>query len=199
MTDKTPDKDLPDSTVDLPEEVSGKGRPTPKRKEQEAAKYRGLLADPKQDSKDRRAKQREQREREYQAMRAGDERNMPIEHRGPERRFLRDYVDARTSIGEYLLPLAITFVLISLLMPQAASGGQSGALGGLVILVFYVIVLIAGVETFITARRIKKHFIKKFGEGKLPRGWTFYVISRALNMRRFRVPKPKVKRGEYPV
>ena len=198
MTDKTPDKDLPDSTVELPEEVTGKGRPTPKRKEQEAAKYRGLLADPKQDTKDRRIKQREQREREYQAMKEGDERNMPMEHRGPERRFLRDYVDARTSIGEYLLPLAITFVLISLFMPQGAEGGNA-AIGGLVILFFYVIVLIAGIETFITSRRIKKHFIKKFGEGKLPRGWTFYVISRALNMRRFRVPKPKVKRGEYPV
>lgn len=199
MTDKTPDKDVPDSTVEIPEEPTGKGRPTPKRKEQEAAKYRGLLADPKQDTKDRRAKMREQREREYQAMREGDERNMPMEHRGPERRFLRDYVDARTSIGEYLLPLAITFVLISLFMPQNAESGGNAALGGLVILVFYVIVLIAGIETFITARRIKKHFIKKFGEGKLPRGWTFYIISRALNMRRFRVPKPKVKRGEYPV
>lgn len=199
MTDKNPDHDLPDSTVELPEEVTGKGRPTPKRKEQEAAKYRGLLADPKQDTKERRAKQREQREREYRAMKEGDERNMPMEHRGPERRFIRDYVDARTSIGEFLLPLAITFVLISLFMPQVEGGGQGGALGGLVILVFYVLVLIAGVETFITIRRLKKHFIKKFGENRIPRGWTFYVISRALNMRRFRVPRPKVKRGEYPV
>ena len=132
-------------------------------------------------------------------MRAGDERNMPAEHRGAERRFLRDYVDARTSIGEYLLPLAITFVLISLFMPQNPEAGGNAALGGLVILILYVIVLIAGVETFITARRIKKNFAKKFGENKLPRGWTFYVISRALNIRRLRTPKPKVKRGEFPV
>lgn len=199
MTDNTPDSDLPDSTVEVPEEAVGKGRPTPKRKEQEAAKYRGLLADPKQDSKDRKAKLREQREREYKALKEGDERNMPAEHRGPERRFLRDFVDARRSIGEYLLPLAITFVLISLFMPQNAAAGGNAALSGLVILIFYVIVLIAGVETFITARRLKKHFIKKFGENKLPRGWTFYIISRALNLRRLRTPKPKVKRGEYPV
>lgn len=199
MTDNTPENTSAPSAEELPEENIGKGRPTPRRKDQEAAKYRGLLADPKQDAKERRLKLREQREREYQAMREGDERNMPIEHRGPERRFIRDFIDARTSIGEFLLPLAITFVVISLFMPTTADGGQGTALGALVILIFYVIVLIAAVETFIMIRRLKKHFIRKFGENKIPRGWTFYVISRALNMRRFRAPRPKVKRGEYPV
>ncbi|WP_084631313.1 DUF3043 domain-containing protein [Demequina aestuarii] len=187
--------DAPESTVDLPAEptIVGKGRPTPKRKEREAANQRGVLADSKQDAKDRRAKARELREREYQAMKDGDERNMPAEHRGPERRFLRDFVDARTSIGEFLLPMAIVFVVLSLFLPQF------GIAGFLLIVVFYLIVLAAAVETFITIKRIKKHFGAKFGEGKLPRGWTFYVISRALNLRRFRVPRPKVARGEFPV
>lgn len=196
MTKKNADSHVPDSTVDLPEDPvvpTGKGRPTPKRKEREAANRRGLLADPKQEARERRAKLREQRDREYQAMREGDERNMPAEHRGPERRFLRDYVDARTSLGEYLLPLSIAFVVISLFMPQV------GLWGFLLIAIFYLLVLIAGIETFIAIRRLKKRFIAKFGENRIPRGWTFYVISRALNMRRFRVPKPKVERGEFPV
>ncbi|MFV0634731.1 DUF3043 domain-containing protein [Demequina sp.] len=191
---------VPESTVNVPGEVvgesapAGKGRPTPKRKEQEAAKYRGLMADPKSDAKERRAKQRELRNKEYEAMRAGDERNMPLEHRGPERRFLRDCVDARTSLGEWLLPMAILFVILSL-----GFGSLSPVLSFLIVVVFYVIVLAAGLDTFFAVRRIKKRFIAKFGEMKLPRGWTFYVISRALNMRRFRVPKPKVARGEHPV
>lgn len=168
-----------------------KAQPTPKRKEQEAANKRGLVVDVKADAKQRRAKDRARREAEYAALRSGDERNMPIEHRGPEKRFIRDYIDARTSIGEFLLPFSILFVLISIIPAL-------GDLGVIVILGFYLIVLMAGIETWLMIRRLKKQVIAKFGENHVPRGFTFYAISRSLNVRRFRTPKPKVKRGEYP-
>lgn len=181
-----------ESTAEAESAAVKKGRPTPTRKEQEAKNQRGLVIDPKADSKERKAKVRAERESQYQAMRNGDERNMPLEHRGPERRFLRDYVDARTSIGEFLLPLSIVFVIGSLFL-------KDPALGGAMIMVFYAFVLAAGIDTWLMTRRLKKYFIAKFGDGKLPRGWVFYVISRHFNMRRFRVPRPKVKRREFPV
>jgi hypothetical protein len=170
-----------------------KGQPTPKRKQQEAANQRGLVMDAKSDSKDRRARDRARRENEYTAMRAGDEKNMPAEHRGPEKRFMRDYIDARTSIGEFLLPLSLVFVILSL-----AFGNSGGPLSAILILGFYVIVLMAAVETWLMLRRLKKAVIAKFGANKIPRGFTFYSIARSLNLRRFRTPRPKVRRGEFP-
>ncbi|WP_062385772.1 DUF3043 domain-containing protein [Demequina iriomotensis] len=188
MSDNTtPETDIPG--VEAP---GKKGKPTPKRKDQEAARKRPVIADTKAAKKQQREQQRNSREKEWQAMRDGDERHMPLEHRGPERRYLRDYVDARTSPGEFLLPASIVFVILSLFI-------SSGWAGLALIVFFYLMVLIVGIETFIMTRRLKKRFIEKFGERKLPRGWTFYVIARHLNMRRFRAPKPKVKRGDYPV
>jgi hypothetical protein len=189
-------KTEPTPTPAVPEEPAApsgkKGQPTPKRKDQEAANKRGLIVDVKSDAKERRARDRARREVEYAALRTGDEKNMPFEHRGPEKRFMRDYVDARTSVGEFLLPFSLLFVVVSLIF----NGGGAGAI---IILSFYAIVIMAAVETWLMIRRLKKAFDAKFGEAKRPRGFTFYVISRALNLRRFRTPRPKVKRGEYPV
>ena len=168
-----------------------KGQATPKRKAQEAANQRGLVMDVKSDAKERRARDRSRRESEYSAMRSGDEKNMPAEHRGPEKRFIRDYIDARTSIGEFLLPFSLLFVILSLIF-------NGGAFGAILILGFYIIVLMAGVETFLMMRRLKRQVIAKFGANKVPRGFAFYAIARSLNLRRFRTPRPKVRRGEFP-
>lgn len=188
-TPETPTTDIPG--IEVPGDK--KGRPTPKRKDQEAARRRPILPDPKEAKKVDRERMRVQREKEFQAMREGDERNMPLEHRGPERRYLRDYVDARTSLGEFLLPVSIVFVVASLLVPSQTWAGLA------LIVFFYVLVLVVAIDTFFMVRRLKKRFGEKFGLQKLPRGWTFYVIARQLNIRRFRAPKPVVKRGEFPV
>lgn len=186
-------KDHHDELVSEAEAAAGKGHPTPKRKEREAAQRRAIIADPKAGAKERRARVREQRAREQQAMLNGDERHMPAEHRGPVRRYIRDFIDARTSLGEFALPGSILFVIASLFF------NTNPNVGTLIIFGFYALVFAAIGDTLWAMRSMKKRLTEKFGPDALGRGWRLYSAARLMNLRRLRVPRPMVKRGEYPV
>ncbi|WP_291381780.1 DUF3043 domain-containing protein [Demequina sp.] len=175
------------------EAAAGKGHPTPKRKERESAQRRALIADPKAGAKERRQRLKEQRAKEQQAMLSGDERHMPAEHKGPVRRYLRDSIDARTSLGEFALPGSILFVIASLFF------NTNPNVGSLIIFGFYALVFAAIGDTLWAMRSIKKRVTEKFGAENLGRGWRLYSAARIMNLRRLRVPRPVVKRGEYPV
>ena len=45
-------------------------------------------------------------------MRSGDERYLPARDQGPVKRFVRDCVDARLSIAEFLLPLLLGIIIL---------------------------------------------------------------------------------------
>ena len=47
----------------------------------------------------------------------GDEKYLPARDRGPQKRYVRDYVDARFSIGEMLLPF-LFIVIIATIIPR---------------------------------------------------------------------------------
>jgi Flp pilus assembly protein TadB len=94
----------------------GKGRPTPTRAEAEAARKRPLVPeDRRAAAKAQRAKERVSRDAEYAAMKSGDEANMPYRDRGPVKRYIRDFVDARWNVGEYFLFAAGVFLVMTLL------------------------------------------------------------------------------------
>lgn len=181
------------SPADHDEPQTGKGHPTPSRKEREAARKRPLVPADRKEARQRdRAAAKAARDREYQAMQTGDERHMPARDRGPERRWVRDYVDARRNIGEYFLP----FAFLALLAMPFASG--NGALYLSIVGVAYLGLLAGIVDAIILARKVLQGVTAKFGADRVPRGVRMYAVSRALQLRRLRLPKPQVARGEYP-
>ncbi|MBA2948547.1 DUF3043 domain-containing protein [Streptomyces himalayensis] len=168
-----------------------KGRPTPKRSE--AQTQRRSVANTKLTRKEAAKRQRDERraqmERQRQALASGDERYLPVRDKGPVRRFARDFVDSRFSIAEFFLPLAVIILVLSMVRVPAI---QNAAL----LLWLFVIVLIV-VDSIGLAIRLKKQLNTRFAD-QPKRGAVAYALMRTLQMRRLRLPKPQVKRGERP-
>jgi hypothetical protein len=168
-----------------------KGRPTPKRSE--AQTQRRSVANTKLTRKEAAKRQRDERraqmERQRQALASGDERYLPVRDKGPVRRFARDFVDSRFNIAEFFLPLAVIILVLSMVRVPAI---QNAAL----LLWLFVIVLIV-VDSIGVAIRLKKQLNTRFAD-QPKRGAVAYALMRTLQMRRLRLPKPQVKRGERP-
>lgn len=175
-------------------EAPGKGRPTPRRKVAEAANRRPLVpTDRKAAAKEARSAQRAERDKQYAAMQTGDERYLPAKDKGPVRRYVRQYVDARWSLGELFLPVAIVMLLLNMVLSQASP--QVAVLG---LLLLYVFILGMVVDVAIMWRRLRKRLLAKFGSDLVLRGLMMYAITRTFQLRRARLPKPQNKHGEYP-
>ncbi len=182
-----------DSTGDTPGMVPvGKGHPTPTRKEREAAQRRPLVATSKQDTRKRREEQRLRAAREQKALQTGDERYMPRQHVGAPRRFARDFVDARTTVTEFMLPAAVVSMIALFFF--------GNSLPIMTAVTYSLLLLMAtwAVEAAVLLRKMRKQAAARFGAGKLPRMYTIYGLTRLMQIRRMRLPKPQVKRGEYP-
>ncbi|WP_298456931.1 DUF3043 domain-containing protein [uncultured Cellulomonas sp.] len=174
--------------------ATGKGRPTPKRRTAEAANKRPLVpTDRKAAAQSARAAAKVERDRQYQAMQTGDERYLPAKDRGPVRRYIRNHVDARLNLGEFFLPIAMVFVVLTFVF------GSNPTVLALVIVTLYGIVFLTLIDAFLMWRQLKKKLVAKFGDDGRQRGLAMYAVLRVFQLRRARLPKPQVKRGEYPV
>lgn len=176
----------PEETAD----TQGKGRPTPSRKSAQAANARPIVGS--QDKEQRRARrqaQTEARDRARAGMMAGDERYLTQRDRGPQRRFVRDYVDARWSAGELLIPVMVIFLVVAMFPGWVQVYG-----------VFFVwaFLLFAIVDAFALTFILKKKLTAKFGEGNVQPGFKWYGAMRAMQFRMLRMPKPQVKRRQFP-
>jgi Protein of unknown function (DUF3043) len=168
-----------------------KGRPTPKRSA--AQGQRRSLSKPPVGRKEAARRAREARRadmaRQREALATGDERYLPLRDRGPVRRFARDFVDAKWHVAEFFLPVAVLILVMSM-MPSLQAKNVS-------LLLWTGVIVMIVVDSIVTARSLKKALRERFTEENL-RGVTWYALMRTLQMRRMRLPKPQVARGEAP-
>ncbi|WP_285116362.1 DUF3043 domain-containing protein [Leifsonia sp. fls2-241-R2A-40a] len=185
----TPAPETPEETAERLRQ--GKGAPTPSRRQQEAARKRPLVpTDRKEAARVARQKQSEAREKARIGMAAGDDRYLTARDRGPQRRYVRDYVDARFSIGEFLIPVMLIVIVLTFLPWPAMQVYGLFALWG-----FF---LIAVIDCIVLGFLIQRRIGDKFGKSKIERGLRWYGAMRALQLRVMRLPKPQVKRGQFP-
>ena len=167
----------------MTEEAAKKGRPTPSRKEAESKRKVSTLAPVigKEAKKRDKALARERRVAAREAYLRGDENALPLRDRGPVRRFVRDEVDGRRSIGEYFLPIIFVVLLLTMVLPREKQL--------IPVLLMYTVLLFAVVDGFFLSRKLKKHIIEKFPDANT-KGLGMYGWLRSTQMRRLRAPKP---------
>ncbi len=167
----------------------GKGRPTPTRRDAEAAaKARAKAAKNKKEAaKLLRERRSEQNAKIRQGMRTGEERFLPARDQGKVRHFVRDRIDSRLCMAEFLLPL----LLIIMVLQYSGNPGMQNFSNGL----WSATILLVLVDTIFLVWRLKRDLKQRFPD-ESTKGATFYAILRSLQLRFLRMPKPQVKLGQ---
>lgn len=178
-----------------------KNAPTPKQTEAAAQNLRPLVpTDRKASAKAARARLRERENAQYEAMKSGDLAHMPKSEQLAWRVYIRDYVDARFNIGEFFVPFAIV-IMICIFFTQNFLSTKYIALYFALAIILYAYLFAAIIDVLIMWRKLRKELVKRYGQAAVAKSSrsAMYACSRAIQMRRWRLPKPSTpKRGNWP-
>jgi hypothetical protein len=170
---------------------AAKGRPTPKRSVAEASRRQPITGTPRGPAgprtKEDKDKARAGRAGRYEAMRRGEAWALNPRDRGPTRALARDYIDSKRRVSEYYM-----YVLVVLL---AAVFVRNKAAQEIISPLVLALVLIIVADAMLIRRSLSKLVAERL-PGQSIRGLTGYSVMRALQIRRFRVPKPRVGPGD---
>jgi hypothetical protein len=157
-----------------------KDRPTPTRKEAEALRRQrvGKNLNSKEARKDANRKARADR------VRVMNEREA-----APEKELLRDYIDSRFNIGEFVLPALVVILALTFL------NSVFPFVTYITTVLMYVFLLVAVIDVFLMWRGFKKVLAERLPRATT-RGLLMYGMNRCIQIRRFRIPPPRLKRGE---
>ena len=172
---------------------SGTGRPTPKRKEAESARKQGISVpkDPKAARKAARDRDREARAKSRAGLMAGDPAYFPRRDAGPVKAQVRDYIDRRRTVGEFFVPFAFEVLLLGLV--------NNPTVQTTVVYVWTSVLLLVVLDTILVGILLGRSLRKDFPEKSDRKGAVSYGVLRALQLRRFRIPPPRIKAGGAPV
>jgi hypothetical protein len=180
---KATPQDDPEPAPETEAEVAGrarKDRPTPTRKEAEAARRQRV---------NRTLSKKEARQEAARQSRSERARAMNVREGTPEKTLMRDYIDARFSVGEFLLPSLVVILLLTFLstaVPQIALIST---------VLMYGFILFVLFDVFLMWRGFKKVLAERLPRAST-KGLLFYGMNRCIQIRRFRMPPPRIKRGE---
>jgi hypothetical protein len=185
-----------------PAAEAGKGRPTPKRSAAEANRYRTLTGSTtsgrgrpaatdtrRKLTPEEKAKARQDRTRQMQAMRRGEDWALGPRDRGPAKKLARDYVDAHRRPMEFYMYALIVLVI------ALFAGRSNSALASYMQIFLLVIIGVIAVDAYFLRRSIVNVIHERL-PGESTRGVALYSIMRALQLRRFRTPSPGLKPGD---
>lgn len=173
-----------------PARPPGKGRPTPSRREAEGRR-RGPAPPPPKNQREalRRMRSTKQERREASATRrqrmlAGDEKYLLPRDRGADKAYTRDIVDSRRSLMSLFMPLALV-ILVVIFIPSPALAQFTSLLTTAMLLTMLV-------EGFLLGRLVNRKVRERYPETTASKlGLGFYAFTRATQIRRLRVPKPR--------
>ncbi|MGM1030222.1 MAG: DUF3043 domain-containing protein [Actinomycetota bacterium] len=166
-------------------------RRTPKQSEQVARNRRPLVpSDRKEARKQSQDKMRAAREKARKGFEQGDEKYLPARDKGPVRRYVRDFVDARLSLGTLAMPMMIVVLVLTFI-----NDDQWRLIANLVLWGFVVMVVL---DSVVMAWQLRRAIRSKFGD-KDAKGHGWYAAMRSVQLPFMRMPKPQTKLFKYPV
>jgi hypothetical protein len=189
--DKSPGTTETTKTARSPAEAA-KGRPTPKRSEAERGRRQSLGSSGGRSQGGRRGSGgtpagKTDRAGKYEAMKRGEDWALPQKDKGPVKALARDYVDSKRLLSEYSM-----YVLVLLLAVVFIRKSQ---LQNLISPLILVLALVVAVEGWFTNRRLRKLIAERL-PGESTRGVGRYVIMRGLQIRKLRMPAPRIHPGD---
>ena len=138
-------------------------------------------------TKEEKAKARTNRTTRYEAMRRGEAWALNPRDRGPARALARDFVDSKRRVSEYYM-----YILVVLLVAVFVRNKTAQTFISPLVLVLIVIIVI---DASLIRRGLNKLMAERL-PNESTKGLTAYATLRALQIRRFRVPVPRVHPGD---